>query len=76
MSGDFNVILRGEERHGGAVARSTGCSSFNFFVFKHGLTDLVFQGPMYTWNRGSLFQRLDRSLCNDQWQKVATNTSV
>ncbi|TYH86856.1 hypothetical protein ES332_D01G073600v1 [Gossypium tomentosum] len=31
---------------------------------------------MYTWNMGNLFQKLDRSLCNDHWQMVVPNTSV
>lgn len=30
---------------------NAGCSRFKSFVFNHGLNDLGFKGPKYTWRR-------------------------
>lgn len=76
MSGDFNVILRSKERKVGLESRRVGYNQFNSFMFDHGFLDIRFHGPCFTWNRGNLFQRLDRSLCNDLWQSFAPNSMV
>ena len=38
--------------------------------------DLHFKGPCFTWSRGSLFKRLDRAICNDQWNVSFMEASV
>ncbi|KAH1082125.1 hypothetical protein J1N35_021886 [Gossypium stocksii] len=35
-----------------------------------------FLGPRFTWNRGNLFQRVDKALCNSKWKDFASNYSV
>ncbi|KAK8655795.1 hypothetical protein V6N13_108361 [Hibiscus sabdariffa] len=67
LGGDFNVILHSNERMGGAERHVETCSQFGQFISDVGLHDLGFQGPRYTWKRGTLHQRLDRCLSNDAW---------
>lgn len=76
LSGDFNVIMCADERQGGVVTSKIGCSLFKNFFFQNGFLDLGFQGPKFTWSRGQLFQRLDQSFCNGEWQNFAPNTLV
>ncbi|TYG62224.1 hypothetical protein ES288_D07G211500v1 [Gossypium darwinii] len=76
LSGDFNVIMGVDERQGGAVTGKVWCSRFRYFFFNHGFIDLGVQGPKFTWSKGRLFQRLDRSFCNGDWQSYAPNTTV
>lgn len=35
-----------------------------------------FHGSKFTWNKGSLFERLDRALCNGFWESFAPSTMV
>ncbi|KAL4311796.1 hypothetical protein GQ457_01G023690 [Hibiscus cannabinus] len=57
--GDLNVIGSSDERKGGALGRSGVCSHFCDFMLNSGLLDMGFNGPQFTWRRGTLFQRLD-----------------
>lgn len=38
--------------------------------------DMGFQGLKFTWREGSLYQRLDRSICNESWQIFAPRIVV
>ncbi|KAK8632211.1 hypothetical protein V6N13_028987 [Hibiscus sabdariffa] len=42
------------------------CHRFGEFLLRAQLVDLGFQGPLFTWKRDLLHQRLD-SLANDAW---------
>ncbi|KAK5811979.1 hypothetical protein PVK06_027373 [Gossypium arboreum] len=64
--GDFNVILDSREKRGGRVIGKR-CALFSEFMDSMGLHDLGFSGPNFTWNRGEVFERLDRAICNDAW---------
>ena len=68
LIGDLNVIARANERRGGAANRSGVSRIFVDWLQQSGLLDLGFVGPRFTWKRGSLYQRLDRALCNTQWR--------
>lgn len=76
MPGDFNAILNDDEKWGGSFNSSGSCRMFQDFCSKCGLKDLDFYGPKYTWNRGNLFEHLDRALCNVDWDTMAPSTSV
>ncbi|KAL4369698.1 hypothetical protein GQ457_05G025040 [Hibiscus cannabinus] len=52
------------------------CHHFNDFLFDFGMVDMGFIGPKYTWRRGSLFQRLDRCLCNSIWYEAFLDSEV
>ncbi|KAL4377138.1 hypothetical protein GQ457_02G018310 [Hibiscus cannabinus] len=67
LGGDLNVIGSSSERSGGSSRWSGVCSPFGKFMFDSGLLDMGFNGPQFTWRRGSLLQRLDRCLCNKAW---------
>ncbi|KAG8479043.1 hypothetical protein CXB51_029683 [Gossypium anomalum] len=64
--GDFNAILDPCEKQGGRVNRKR-CALFGEFMDSIGLQDLGFSGPNFTWNRGGIFERLDRAICDDAW---------
>ena len=68
IAGDFNVILDESERYGGHRRTSPICGAFGQCVQNCELKDLGFQGPSYTWKHGQVRERLDRALCNNQWQ--------
>lgn len=40
------------------------------------LNDLGFKGLSFTWKRGDLRERLDRVLCNQEWQVLFPNSNV
>ncbi|KAL4310684.1 hypothetical protein GQ457_01G050990 [Hibiscus cannabinus] len=67
LGGDFNSICNSQERQGGSSRRSGICPRFCDFLFHSGLLDMGFNGPLFTWKRGDLSQRLDRCLCNSRW---------
>lgn len=73
---DFNAILNVYERKEGSKNRSTICKLFQSFLHDISLQDMGFHGPMFAWNRGELFQRLDRAICNEQWVNFALNYFV
>lgn len=69
--GDFNCVLRGDERSAG-VGVST---AFVDWVDSSGLIDLGFAGPIFTWNHGAGMStrrsaRLDRALSDVDWRHL------
>ncbi|KAE8722453.1 hypothetical protein F3Y22_tig00013960pilonHSYRG00081 [Hibiscus syriacus] len=73
--GDFNAILRSEERKGGVVGR-VGISKGFGLVDSCALLDIGFHGPPFTWCRGKLQQRLDRCLINSCWLSTYLDSSI
>lgn len=73
---DFNALLSNAEKKGGVRHGSGAYHFFNKFVNDYSFKDIDFQGSKFTQNRGSIFQRLDRALCNLQWESLPPNTSV
>ncbi|KAK8609734.1 hypothetical protein V6N13_093149 [Hibiscus sabdariffa] len=61
----------------GSSCRRDGVSTqFCDFMRCSELNDLGFQGPRYTWKHGTLHQRLDRCLGNDEWWTMWSNSHV
>ncbi|KAG8474051.1 hypothetical protein CXB51_034160 [Gossypium anomalum] len=60
VSGDFNVFFNEEEKKGGSKRIVASCPVFQ----QSELKDLGFKGPRFTWNRGTIFERSERALCN------------
>ncbi|KAK8612873.1 hypothetical protein V6N13_092977 [Hibiscus sabdariffa] len=56
LLGDFNATLSSSD-YKGCSARPSRL--FQKFVFNHGLHDLGYRGPDFTWNRGAVYARLD-----------------
>lgn len=70
LGGDFNALLTGDERKGGSSRPRKGCSLLKEFVDRNHLMDLGFVGPKLTRRRGTLLERLDRALCNNEWAEL------
>ncbi|KAL4353283.1 hypothetical protein GQ457_06G010470 [Hibiscus cannabinus] len=76
IGGDFNAIAHSDERRGGSSSVSGVSRLFVEFLCSSGLIDLGFTGPAFTWNRGNLYQRLDRCLVNTVWSSIFPNGYV
>lgn len=66
IGGDFNTILRLDERTGGNGSLSQDSLAFGDWVSESLLIDMGFRGPKFTWKRGRsvdtyIAKRLDRS---------------
>ncbi|CAL9240243.1 unnamed protein product, partial [Arabidopsis halleri] len=79
IGGDFNTILRLDERTGGNGRLSSDSLTFGQWINELSLIDLGFKGGKYTWKRGKtestfVAKRLDRVLCCPQarlkWQEA------
>lgn len=68
VGGDFNQVLYSHEKPGGALVNEATCASFTHCVNTYHLIDLGFYGQPFTWKRGEPKQRIDRDLCNADWQ--------
>lgn len=68
IGGDFNTIVRVDERSGGNGSLSLDSLEFGEWINELSLIDMGFKGSKFTWKRGryeSTFvaKRLDRVLC-------------
>lgn len=54
----------------GGSAYQPSCLAFEECLNECNLMDLGFKGPPYTWVRGDLRERLDRVVCNPDWQNM------
>ncbi|KAG7585751.1 Pentatricopeptide repeat [Arabidopsis thaliana x Arabidopsis arenosa] len=79
IGGDFNTILRLDERTGGNGRLSLDSLAFGDWINESMLIDMGFRGNKFTWRRGKaqntfIAKRLDRVLCCAQtrlrWQEA------
>jgi len=80
IGGDFNTIVRLDERSGGNGRLSSDSLAFGEWINDHSLIDLGFKGNKFTWKRGReerffVAKRLDRVLCcahaRLKWQEAS-----
>ncbi|KAE8683472.1 hypothetical protein F3Y22_tig00111208pilonHSYRG00305 [Hibiscus syriacus] len=64
--GDFNAIIARTEKKSG-TRRGSGCKLFQDFLLNNNLSDSGFKGPLFTWNRGGTYERLDRVVAINHW---------
>ncbi|KAL0923443.1 hypothetical protein M5K25_007500 [Dendrobium thyrsiflorum] len=76
VGGDFNSICNTGERIGGCTPKTQAMEDFNNMIMDCNLVDVGFSGNAFTWNRGCMWQRLDRILFNSTWVNTLFNTSV
>ncbi|XP_052287360.1 uncharacterized protein LOC127898893 [Citrus sinensis] len=76
LGGDFNTILYNSEKKGGSPMGAGVCRLFQSWFHSHGMHDLPFHGPRFTWSRGNLFKRLDRVICNGDWAQTYAASTV
>lgn len=79
IGGDFNTIVRLDERSGGNGRLSQNSLTFGNWINDTSLIDMGFSGNQFTWKRGKsastfVAKRLDRVLCCAQsrlkWQEA------
>ncbi|KAK8615567.1 hypothetical protein V6N13_017152 [Hibiscus sabdariffa] len=73
--GDFNATLTESDREGCALSTKPS-TLFQSLVYDHGLRDMGFNGPEFTWSRGQAQARLDRFLCNSHWDEEFSDSSI
>ena len=71
-AGDFNEIVRQEEKLGGAIRRHHQIQLFRDIIDECGFLDLRFTGSQFTWSKHfedghSIWERLDRGLAKNSW---------
>ena len=76
VMGDFNSILSLDDRHGVSQVSSYEYSDFHSCCMDLGLTDLLYAGNHYTWNRGNSWSKIDRVMVNRFWPTGALPVSV
>jgi len=69
LMGDFNSILRLEERVGGAGVTHYQITDFADCCVGLGLSDLQFTGCHMTWTNCSVWSKLDRVMGNVPWHQ-------
>ncbi|CAN1163243.1 LINE-1 retrotransposable element ORF2 protein [Linum perenne] len=60
-------MIDSSEKQGGSGFNDIQAREFRECISNCCLFDSGFTGPKFTWFRGRLKERLDRSLCNDKW---------
>ncbi|KAK8683136.1 hypothetical protein V6N13_039203 [Hibiscus sabdariffa] len=58
------------------AASARPSKAFRELVFDHGLRDMGFSRPDFTWSRGMAQVRLDRVLCNSYWDETYPESMV
>ncbi|KAI9070534.1 hypothetical protein K1719_047503 [Acacia pycnantha] len=82
LAGDFNEIKSPLEKKGGGRINETRCARFNDWIQDCNLIDIEANGPFFTWKGPKweglerVYKRLDRCLCNAQWQGVFQSAEV
>ena len=67
MGGDFNCMLRRDEKCGGVPVPDSVLQGFRDAVSDCHLSDLRVSGFKYTWRRARTREKLDRLMGNQQW---------
>ncbi|KAI9072961.1 hypothetical protein K1719_045090 [Acacia pycnantha] len=82
IAGDFNEIKSPLEQKGGGRINETRCRKFNDWIQNCNLLDIEAGGPFFTWKWPKweglerVYKRLDRCLCNAQWQERFNKADV
>ncbi|XP_061375716.1 uncharacterized protein LOC133317851 [Gastrolobium bilobum] len=72
--GDFNTVLASAEKVGGSDICWRSVLDFKQCLLSCILSDIGFKGPSFTWRRGHLQERLDRSCANESWNLAWPNS--
>jgi hypothetical protein len=67
LVGDFNEILFDSEKEGGLLRPQRYMQNFRDALEDCQLQDMAYIGDRFTWRRRSIRERLDRSICNREW---------
>ena len=80
-AGDFNEILKADEKLGGRSRPTRQMEAFREVIAECGFKDLGYVGGKYTWYRGSrggntIWERLDRAVATTDWIEKFPATKV
>ncbi|GFS35680.1 hypothetical protein Acr_00g0041440 [Actinidia rufa] len=67
LMGDFNNVLKGEEKANGVSVTNYEMKDFQDCCYDLGLTDLKFTGLSFTWINNYIWSKLDRAMINPRW---------
>ncbi|GFS28741.1 hypothetical protein Acr_00g0003640 [Actinidia rufa] len=67
LLGDFNNVLKGEERVNGRPVNSYETRDFRNCCYDLGISDLRSNGVFHTWTNNSIWCKLDRAMVNTKW---------
>jgi len=70
------MILFDYEKTGGAYGNRHCCQAFENCIYDYNLLDLAYAISIFTCNRGQVFERLGRVLCNPYWQYIFSDSKV
>ncbi|XP_019089118.1 PREDICTED: uncharacterized protein LOC109127954 [Camelina sativa] len=74
MCGDFNEILRPDEKKGGRQRSTASCRNFNDMISCCNMKDLRFKGNQFSWvgrrQQETIESCLDRVFINSDWQAM------
>ncbi|XP_061357706.1 uncharacterized protein LOC133302012, partial [Gastrolobium bilobum] len=73
IAGDFNTYLYEYEKLGGNGHNWNSMREFCDCLDECSLSDIGNQGPIFTWQRRNLQERLDRVCANENWNLVFPN---
>ncbi|TYH45563.1 hypothetical protein ES332_D11G273700v1 [Gossypium tomentosum] len=73
---DFNALLDEDKKKCGSTMVVASCPAFHQVCSVCELKDLGFRGPKFTWNRGNIFECIDKALCNSRWELMFLNIVV
>ncbi|XP_062021007.1 uncharacterized protein LOC133737483 [Rosa rugosa] len=74
--GDFNEILRDEEKSEGRLRPLCQIQRFSSVVADCALKEVEFRGPLFTWSNGTVSERLDRGFLNPEGASLFPNALV
>jgi hypothetical protein len=79
--GDLNSIVKKSEKRGGSSSGLSSSSNFLNFVSNTEAIDLGLNGLRFTWSNrregwANVRERLDRGLCNDDWQRLFPRAGI
>ncbi|KAL7145772.1 hypothetical protein ABFS83_07G109100 [Erythranthe nasuta] len=66
--GDFNVVLKPEEKSGGNLMTPYLLNDIQTCFRRSGIEDLPSTGFQYTWTNHTVWSKLDRALVNQKWR--------
>lgn len=67
VAGDFNEILYNHEKEGGRPRGQRQMQDFHEALSNCHLSDMGYEGDIFTWQRGRIRERLDRGVSNADW---------
>lgn len=76
VAGDFNEILYNFEKEGGRPRPQSNMQAFHDALVDCDLSDMGYEGDLFTWQRGKMRERLDRGVVNAAWSQFFPSATL